>query len=147
MATNYYMVKEDAMPEVLKKVAKARQMLDYGMADSIQAVCEAEGISRSSYYKYKDCVELMSDGVQTRSVTISCVCKNQPGMLSQILEIMFQAQMNIETIFQSTPVGGVAEISINAKYMAAGMPIGELLDTVRKVKGVASVKLLARDAQ
>lgn len=146
MGAKYYMVKEEAMPEVLLKVAKARQMIDYGTTDSVQAACAELGISKSSYYKYKDAVEIVADEHESRSVTISCVVKNQPGMLSQILEILFKEQMNVETIFQSTPVGGVAEISINAKYTVSGMPIGELLDTIRKVKGVASVKLLARDA-
>lgn len=51
---NYYVVKEKAIPEVLLKVVEAKKLLDTGKADTVQDAAEQVGISRSSFYKYKD---------------------------------------------------------------------------------------------
>ena len=143
MNTEYYLVKASALPEVLLKVMEAKQLLYSGEARTVQEATERLGISRSSFYKYKDDIEPLADGINTRSVTISCVLKDQPGVLSEVLETISGARMNIQTIYQSVPTGGSAEISINAQC-EADTHIGELLEKIRTVKGVASVRLLAR---
>lgn len=145
MANDYYLVKAEALPEVLQKVAQAKAMLETQEAANVQEALSKLGISRSSYYKYKNAIDRVTEGQRIRVLNISCKCKNQPGILSQILDIIFKAQMNVETIYQSVPVGGVAEIAIHAKYMSAGSPIGELLDDIRRVPGVSSVKLMAEE--
>ena len=120
-------------------------MLQAGEARTVQEAADRLGISRSSFYKYKDDIEPLAEGIQQRSVTIACVLKDQPGVLSEVLETISGAQMNIQTIYQSVPTNGVAEISINAQCGAQSTPMGDLLETIRGVKGVASVKLLARE--
>ena len=120
-------------------------MLHSGEAKTVQEVTEKLGISRSSFYKYKDEIEPLAEGVHRHSVTISCVLQDQPGVLSEVLETVSGAQLNIETIYQSVPTNGFAEISMNARCGAESTPMGELLDKIREVKGVASVKLLARE--
>ena len=52
--SNYYVVREKAVPEVLLKVVEAKRLLDSGKLESVQDATEAVGISRSSFYKYKD---------------------------------------------------------------------------------------------
>ena len=51
--SNYYVVREKAVPEVLLKVVEAKRLLDSGKLESVQDATEAVGISRSSFYKYK----------------------------------------------------------------------------------------------
>lgn len=50
----YYVVKKKAVPEVLLKVVEVKRLLDTGKVQSIQEAVESIGISRSSFYKYKD---------------------------------------------------------------------------------------------
>ena len=50
----YYVVKKKAVPEVLLKVVKAKKLLETGEMETVQEAAEEVGISRSSYYKYKD---------------------------------------------------------------------------------------------
>lgn len=145
VGTEYYLVKGSALPEVLLKVVEAKRMLHSGEAKTVQEVAEKLGISRSSFYKYKDDIEPLAEGVHRHSVTISCVLQDQPGVLSEVLETVSDAQLNIQTIYQSVPTNGLAEISLNAQCSAESTPMGELLDKIREVKGVASVKLLARE--
>ena len=50
----YYIVKERALPEVLLKVVEAKRLIDSEKAMTVQEATDATGISRSSFYKYKD---------------------------------------------------------------------------------------------
>ena len=50
----YYVVTERAVPEVLQKVVEAKKLLDSGRVLTVQEAAEQTGISRSSFYKYKD---------------------------------------------------------------------------------------------
>jgi chorismate mutase len=52
--TNYYVIKKKAVPEVLLKVLEVQKLLDSKKAMSVMEATEIVGISRSSYYKYKD---------------------------------------------------------------------------------------------
>ena len=54
--TNYYVIKKKAVPEVLLKVLEVQKLLDSKRAVSVLEATEKVGISRSSYYKYKDCL-------------------------------------------------------------------------------------------
>ena len=50
----YYVLKEKAVPEVLLKVVEAKRLIESGKIASVQEATEKVGISRSSFYKYKD---------------------------------------------------------------------------------------------
>ena len=50
----YFVVTEKAVPDVLLKVVEAKRLLDIQQYDTVQEAVEAVGISRSSFYKYKD---------------------------------------------------------------------------------------------
>lgn len=52
--TKYFVVREKAVPEVLLKVVEAKRMLDTKRAGTVQEAADQVGISRSSFYKYKD---------------------------------------------------------------------------------------------
>ena len=51
--SKYYVVKQKALPEVLLKVAQVNKIIETKRM-SIAEATESVGISRSSYYKYKD---------------------------------------------------------------------------------------------
>ena len=50
----YYVVRERAVPEVLLKVVEAKRLLESNRVATVQEAAEKTGISRSSFYKYKD---------------------------------------------------------------------------------------------
>ena len=50
----YFVVKERAVPEVLLNVVAAKKLLESKRAVTVQEAADAVGISRSSFYKYKD---------------------------------------------------------------------------------------------
>ena len=63
-AFKFYMVKKKALPEVLLKVAEVNNLLGAGRVKTIREAIDAVGISRSSYYKYKDDIFPIHEKIQ-----------------------------------------------------------------------------------
>ena len=86
-APNYYIVDAEALPEIFRKVVEARRLLDTGEAETVNQAVRITGISRSAFYKYKDAVRPFQDMLHGRIVTFQMMLKDQPGILSQVLNL------------------------------------------------------------
>ena len=84
----YYIVRRRAVPEVLRGVVKANQLLASGKAKTVNEAAEMAGISRSSYYKFKDDIEEFHDSMSGMNITLSCEINDEPGILAQLLVII-----------------------------------------------------------
>ena len=62
--TTYFVLKEKAVPEVLRKVVEAKRLIESGRCISVQEATDRVGISRSSFYKYKDDIFPFHDNIQ-----------------------------------------------------------------------------------
>ena len=102
--TNYYVIKKKAVPEVLLKVLEVQKLLDSKKAVSVLEATEMVGISRSSYYKYKDDIFPFYAGKKGRSITFVIEVDDQPGVMASILNIFALYKANILTIHQSIPI-------------------------------------------
>ena len=59
--SKYYVVSSDILPDVLEKVIEARNLLQSGKVKRISEAVKAVGVSRGTYYKYKDAVFSFND--------------------------------------------------------------------------------------
>ena len=66
---NYYVLREKAVPEVLLKVVEAKRLFESGKVASVQDAAESVGISRSSFYKYKDDIFPYHENERGKSIT------------------------------------------------------------------------------
>lgn len=66
----YYVLKEKAVPDVLLRVVEAKRLLDSGKTDSVQDATEQVGISRSSFYKYKDDIFPFHETAKGKTITM-----------------------------------------------------------------------------
>ena len=71
MGTRYFVVKEQAVPEVLLKVVEAKKLLDSGRVHTVNEAADQVGISRSSFYKYKDDIFQFHDNAQGTTITLT----------------------------------------------------------------------------
>ena len=115
----YYVVKKGALPEVLLKVVEANRLIDTQKAASVQEAVDMVGISRSSYYKYKDDIFPFHDSAQGTTLTLSCQMNDEPGLLSDVLKVVAEFKANILTIHQSIPINGIASLSLSIQILAA----------------------------
>ena len=143
--SNYYVVREKAVPEVLLKVVEAKRFLDSGKLESVQDATEAVGISRSSFYKYKDDIFPFHDNAQGTTITLAMSIEDEPGLLSDVLKIIADFGANILTIHQSIPINGVASLSISVQVLSTTGDVSRMLETMEEKSGVRNVKILAKE--
>ena len=140
-----YILKKRAVPEVLLKVVEAKRLLDSEKVYTVQDATEAVGISRSSFYKYKDDIDPFYEHARGKTITCLLQMDDQPGVLAFVLEKIASFGANILTIHQSIPVNGIASITISMEIVSAAADISEMLDEVEQVSGIQYIKVLARE--
>ncbi|MBQ3163264.1 MAG: ACT domain-containing protein [Lachnospiraceae bacterium] len=143
--TVYFVVKQRALPEVLLKVVEANRLIDTQKAASVQEAVDMVGISRSSYYKYKDDIFPFHDSAQGTTLTLSCQMNDEPGLLSDVLKIVAEFGANILTIHQTIPINGIASLSLSIQILDTTGDVSEMVLEMEKKTGVHNVKVLARE--
>ena len=84
----YFVVRQKALPEVLLKVAEAKRLIESEKVLSVQEATEMVGISRSSFYKYKDDIVPFHDNTEGTTITLTFQMDDEPGLLSDLLKIV-----------------------------------------------------------
>lgn len=140
----YYVVRERAVPEVLLKVVEAKKLLDSGKVDTVQEAAELTGISRSSFYKYKDDIFPFHENAKGKTITFVLQMDDEPGILSQVLNVIAHYKANILTIHQTIPINGVASLTLSVEIPVEGDTSG-LIDELERSSGIHYVKVLARE--
>ena len=143
--TKYYVVKKKALPEVLLKVVEAKRLLDSEKVMTVQEATELTGISRSSFYKYKDDIFPFHDNVRGRTVTLMLQLDDQPGLLSAVLNHIADYGANILTIHQAIPVNGIASLTLSIDVLPTTGNISTLVEDIEGLNGVHYVKILSRE--
>lgn len=144
-ATQYFVVKQKAVPEVLLKVVEAKRLIESERAMSIQDAVDRVGISRSSFYKYKDDIFPFHDSSQGRTITLTFQMDDEPGLLSVVLKIIADFRANILTIHQSIPINGVASLTISVQVLETTGDVSEMIERMEKQTGVHYVKIIAKE--
>lgn len=144
-ASTYYVVKEKALPEVLVKVAQAKRLIDSEKVLSVQEATEHTGISRSSFYKYKDDIFPFHNDTEGRTITMTFQMDDEPGLLSLLLKVIAEYKANILTIHQSIPINGVASLSLSIQILQDTGDLSEMIHRMEQEPGVHHVKILAKE--
>ena len=142
-APNYYIGDAEALPEIFRKVVDARRMLDTGEAETVNQAVQLAGISRSAFYKYKDAVRPFQDMLHGRIVTFQIMLKDEPGILSHVLNLFAGSGANILTINQGIPINGCAVVTVNAETSGLEGSLQELLARLNGAEGVLRGEILA----
>ncbi len=141
----YFVVRRKAVPEVLLKVVEAKRLLESEKVPTIQEAVDAVGISRSSFYKYKDDIFQFHDNLQGSTFTLIFQMDDEPGLLSDVLKIIADCRANILTIHQSIPINGIASLSLSVQILKDTVDITGMVELMENQKGVRHVKILSRE--
>ena len=143
--TKYFVVKQKAVPEVLLKVVEAKGLLESEKVLTVQEAVDMVGISRSSFYKYKDDIFQFHDNLQGTTITLTFQMDDEPGLLSDVLKIISDYRGNILTIHQSIPINGIASLSISIQILQNTGDVSRMIDAMENQKGVHHIKILAKE--
>ena len=140
MNNDYLIVHKSLLPQYLEKVIEARELLNTHEAETITEATKKVGISRNTYYKYKDFV-YEDKQVSRQHAVISAILKDSPGTLSSLINTITKNKCNIITISQAVPVSGLATVMMTIDVSKLEEPINKLVDDLQKLTATKSVHL------
>ena len=81
MLSDYLIVEKSALPDYFIKVVEAHRLLQSGVYSQVIDAVHAAGISRSTYYKYKDKILEPSQLTVGRKASLMLQLSHEAGML------------------------------------------------------------------
>lgn len=142
MLENYLIIHRSILPEYYEKVLEVRRLMESGRVKEVSQAVKQVGISRSTYYKYKDFIFEPTDITGGRKAVLSMMLSHETGVLSAILNKISQAEANVLTITQSLPIHGKASVTISLD-ISQTISVTELVGAIEETVGVESVRLQA----
>ncbi len=143
--SKYFVLKQRAVPEVLLKVVEAKRLLESERAITVQEATDRVGISRSSFYKYKDDIFPFYDNTKGKTITLVIQMDDEQGLLSDLLHVVAVYKANILTIHQSIPVNGVAMLTLSVEVQSHTGNVSSMIEEMEIMNGIHYVKILARE--
>ena len=141
--SKYYVVSGDILPDVLEQVRQARILLQSGKAKRISEAVKMVGISRGTYYKYKDAVFSFNAEQSNRKAIISMILRNEKGTLSKVLSLVSVKQVNVLAINQTIPINGIANVALTLDISDLEISIQSLVSLIEAMPMVEKADLVA----
>ncbi len=142
--SGFFLVREEILPEAIKKTIKAKEMLKRGEARTINEAVEKMNLSRSAYYKYKDYVFPFYEATQDKIITLALLLVHKKGILSSVLSTISNESGSVLTINQGIPLQGIANATISIETMNLKVNLEVLLDEIRALNGVKHLEVLGQ---
>ena len=142
----FYLVREDVLPEAMKKTLEVKEMIDRGKAESVWEAVHKVDLSRSAFYKYRDTVFPFSTVSKERLITLFFHLEDRSGTLSHLLSVVASSGCNLLTIHQTIPLQGRANVTLSLNTAGIVMEIDDLLTQLRRLEFVEKVEVLGTGA-
>lgn len=136
----YRIVHKDLLPTFMDQVLYARQLIESHQVDSITKAVQMAGISRATYYKYKDSIYTLQTSIQ-QIASYTMIIKDESGALSAVLHVIAQHHGSILTISQTIPIQKQATIIFSLDVSSLTSSIDELNHEFQSLPQVLHVKM------
>ncbi|MBF8983447.1 ACT domain-containing protein [Lutibacter sp. B2] len=145
MDKTFLVVHKKILPDIFEKVLETKKLLRIGKARGITEATQMTGISRSTFYKYKDFISTPSEMGGGQKATITLLLDHTPGILSKLLNVMANISLNILTINQDIPINGIAHVSITLDRARCDFHMDKILETIEEIEGISKVELIGME--
>ena len=140
MNDDYYVIHKKVLPDYFEKVIKIKEIINRGV--NISDACKEIGLSRSTFYKYKDYVNRPSMKVG-KHIILSLKLVDEPGALSTILNDVAARNANILAINQEVPIHNIAFVTLTIAVMDLDISIQGFVAELKRKKNVIDAMLVA----
>ena len=140
----FFLVKEEILPEAIKKTIRVKEMLKRGDARTINEAVEKMDLSRTAHYKYKDYAFPFYEASKNKIVTLTFLLEHKKGVLSSVLNTISADSGSVLTINQGIPLQGVANATVSIETAQLSVDLEALLDKLRMVDGVKRLEVLGQ---
>ena len=143
MLDQYLIIHKSILPDYYEKVLQARHLLEDGKIKDVSQAVRQVGISRSTYYKYKDYILEPTDFTKKKKAVLSMMLTHEQGVLSALRIRNSEARAKVLTITQSLPIRGKASVTISIDVSEMQRNLSDLTEALGETPGVEQVRLLA----
>lgn len=145
MEEQYLIVSTQILPDYFMKVIQARRLVESKQVRGVSEAIQQVKISRSTYYKYKDHLFSIGEQSKERKAVLTLLLNHQEGILSEVLNHLAKQHANILTINQSIPIHSMASVNLSLDIFELDGSLNELIESLCKLEGVSSIKLIAME--
>lgn len=131
------------LPDIFLKVLLAKECLYQNPDKPISEIVRDFGISRSTFYKYKDYVFSISDGTANKKCILSFILVDKKGVLSSILKLLSDENANVLTINQDIPINKLANATITIEISTILSELDTIVDRLKIMNGIVKCEILA----
>lgn len=140
----FYVVSSELLPDLVEKVLEAQVLLQTGQAHGVSEAVKRVGISRGTFYKYKDIVFSFNEKeFKMRKAILSLVIMDKKGTLSSILSLVAQDDCNVLAINQTIPLNHVSVVALTLDISEQKSEIDKLVQNLKDLDNVRKVELVA----
>ncbi|WP_170007801.1 ACT domain-containing protein [Bacillus fonticola] len=141
-AIPFVLVREDILPDGMKKVLQAKSLLERGKVSSVQEAVDTVDMSRSAFYKYRHAVLPFRQMMKAHYVTLFFQLEDERGSLSKLLDTVAHAGGNVMTIHQTLPLSGRANVTLSLETTMMSSSLEELLAALERYPFVEQVDVV-----
>lgn len=141
----FYIVDKKILPTSIQKVIEVNDLIQQEKISKYEAIKKI-GISRSTYYKYKDYIRPFFESGRDTVFSLYLSMDDHPGVLSAILDIISDSHLNILTIIQNIPVDNIAAATIALQTKEELLrDVEACLEQIRAVEGVRDIRIIGNN--
>lgn len=141
----FFIVDKRILPNSIQNVIKVNEIVQKEGISKYEAI-KRVGISRSTYYKYKDFIKPFFESGKDTVFNINMALHDEPGTLSRILDVIASSGVNILTITQNIPIDGIARVTLALKTSADTLRnIETMLEKITEQSGVSEIRIIGNN--
>lgn len=138
----YYIVDKRILPNSIQSVIKVNELVQNEKISKYEAI-KRTGISRSTYYKYKDYIKPFFEGGRDKVFSIYLKLKDVPGVLARVLDAIATENMNVLTVIQNIAIDGYGGATVSVQTNENTLrKIEVMLEKIGQLDGVKEIRIV-----
>ncbi len=137
----FYIVDKRILSKSIQSVIKVNELISKLKISKYEAI-KRIGISRSTYYKYKDYIKPFYESGEDKVYGIHITLMERAGILSDILQIIAAEKLSILTVVQTMVIDDEAKSTILIKATnETTKKVEDIIDRMREIDGVKDIRV------
>ncbi len=136
---NFYLVREDVLPEVFLKVIEVKRRLDSSYSTTVSEAVRDVGISRSAYYKYRTAIRDAMSFTDKPVRTLLLVTESTDRIVQRCLDVFFESGVTVLSFQQGLPMNGLVHALVTFQTDVGQDGIEALISRLSMTRGVVQI--------
>ena len=137
----FYIVDKRILPKSIQNVIKVDDLIAKTKMSKYAAIKKV-GISRSTYYKYKDYIKPFYEDGEDKVYGLHLSLQDRVGILSDVLDVIAHEKISILTVVQNMSVDGIAKSTILIKASEDMIKkVDKMVTKIGKIDGIIDISI------